>query len=192
MKGRPLTEIITQHTARKLPPDGVDLRAELAAHGTARVRQALSQAGGDYGGAARLLRMSRNELVHFEARLAGGDPNGPDRHVGVPDSTNVGRIAGGVEFISAAAIKRLHTDGYDEKAISRRLGCNPFLVEKVLREQTEQRIVELDRDGLDGKKLSPRDIALELRLPVSRVRRVLVAHDVRALARRCRASGGQS
>ena len=53
-----------------LPPDGVDLRAELDALQSARVSQALAQAGGDLAAAARLLRMSRLDLMRLEARLS--------------------------------------------------------------------------------------------------------------------------
>jgi len=185
MKGKTLTDIITRHTARKLPPDGIDLRAELAALSGARVRQALDQAAGDYGQAARLLRMSRHELLRLEARLADGEPNAAERRVGALDPHTIPRIAGGVEFISAAAIRRYAAEGHDEKAIASLLGCNLFLVEKVLRAQTAAEIMRLDRE----EKLTPKQIAERLRLPINRVRRVLVAHDLGALAHR--ASGGQ-
>jgi hypothetical protein len=131
--------------ATTLPPDGIDLRAELVALQRTRVRQALEQSRGDLAGAARLLGMSP-------------------------------RIAGGVEFVSAAAIRRYAADGYSEREIYKRLGCNPYLVEKVLREQTERKIWSLDRD----KGLSPHSIAARLRLPISRVRRVLERADRQA------------
>ncbi len=169
--------------ATPLPPEGIDLRAELAELGSVRVRQALEQSDGDYGRAAKLLRMRPGELIRLESRLA-GESDAPAGDV--INLANVSRIAGGVERISAAVIRRLAAEGLDERTIAKRVGCNPFLVEQVLREQTRREIERLDRD----EKLSPKQIAERLRLPINRVRRVLVAHDLDALARR--ASGGQN
>jgi hypothetical protein len=170
--GVPLTQTIIHQTERaRLPPEGIDLRAELVALQSARVRQALGQACGDYGKAARLLRMSRLDLVRLETQLAGDGTS----LLAPPDPRGIPRIAGGVEFISAAAIRRYAAEGLDEKEIARTLGCNGFLVEKVLREQTEAEIVRLD----SVEKLAPKAIALKLRIPISRVRRVLVAADLR-------------
>jgi len=172
-----------------LPEGGIDLRAELVTLQRARMRQALEKSGGDLARAARLLRMSRAELVRLESRLtddstlpaasAPGDP-------GTIDPSSVSRIVGGVERISAAVIRRLADEGLDETAITNRVGCNPFIVEKVLRDRTKREIERLDRD----EKLTPQQIADRLRIPINRVRRVLVAHDLGALAHR--ASGGQN
>lgn len=166
------------------PPEGIDLCAELAELVSARVQQALDQSGGDHGRAAKLLRMRLPELVRLESRLAKGHSIAPMSDA--IDVDNVSRIAGGIEHISAAAIRRLAAEGLDERAIAKRLGCNPFAVEKVLREQTRSEIERLDRE----EKLSPKQIAERLRLPINRVRRVLVAHDLVKLAHR--ASGGQN
>lgn len=165
-----------------LPPEGIDLRAELAELGSARVRQALEQSAGDYARAAKLLRMRAGELIRLESRLAGA----PDPREPAINLDNVSRISGGVERISAAVIRRLAADGLDERAIAGRIGCNPWLVERVLREQRAREIERLDRD----EKLSPKQIAERLRLPINRVRNVLMSHDNDALARR--ASGGQN
>lgn len=181
-----------------LPPEGIDLCAELAELGSARVRQALEQSGGDYRRAAKLLRMHRGELVRLESRLAGQASSAPlDRTTlaiirppspgdDVVSADNVSRVAGGIERISAAAIRRLAAEGLDERSIAKRIGCNHFLVERVLREQTRREIERLDRE----EKLSPKQIAERLRLPINRVRRVLVAHDLNELA--SNASGGQN
>jgi hypothetical protein len=158
--------------ATTLPPDGIDLRAELVALQRTRVRQALEQSRGDLAGAARLLGMSPLDLARLAARLDGDAPRSPPP----VDEPPVPRIAGGVEFVSAAAIRRYAADGYSEREIYKRLGCNPYLVEKVLREQTERKIWSLDRD----KGLSPHSIAARLRLPISRVRRVLERADRQA------------
>lgn len=172
-----------------LPEGGVDLRAELVALQRARMRQALDKSAGDLAKAARLLRMSRAELVRLESRLTDGESTLPAARTPgaseVLDPSSVSRIVGGVERISAAVIRRLADEGLDEGAITQRVGCNPFIVEKVLRERTRREIERLDRD----EKLTPKQIADRLRIPINRVRRVLVAHDLGALARR--ASGGQ-
>lgn len=173
-----------------LPEGGIDLRAELVTLQRARMRQALEKSGGDLARAARLLRMSRAELVRLESRLTDGDSTLPAaRGPGDPqaiDPSSISRIVGGVERISAAVIRRLADEGLDETAITNRVGCNPFIVEKVLRDRTKREIERLDRD----EKLTPKQIADRLRIPINRVRRVLVAHDIGALAHR--ASGGQN
>lgn len=154
-----------------LPPDGVDLRAELDALQSARVSQALAQAGGDLGAAARLLRMSRLDLMRLEARLS-EPPRSPGgrrrREPRPPETTAFPRIERGVEFVSAAAIRRLSVDGLTERQIARKLGCNPFIVEKVLREQTATEVRRLVGEGIGAS-----DIASTLRLPLSRVRQIL-------------------
>lgn len=157
-----------------LPPDGIDLRAELVALQSARLRQALDQAGGDYAAAARLLRMSRLDLARLESRLAGeahaitAEPSLDDL-----DASRIPRISGAVEFFSARVIKQYAAEGVGERAIASRLGCNPYLVERVLREQTQAEIVRLDRE----EKLEPKAIADRLGIAVSRVRRVLLAAE---------------
>jgi hypothetical protein len=158
-----------------LPPEGIDLRAELVALQSVRVRQALEQAGGDLARAARLLRMSRLDLMRLEARLADGSVIGDRRSAPEPaiDPSTVSRVAGGVELISAAAIRRYAAEGFDEKTIAARLGCNVFIVEKVLREQTEAAVRRLDAEG----RASVAEIAAALRIPRVRVRRILKAAD---------------
>jgi hypothetical protein len=79
------------------------------------------------------------------------------------------RVSGGVELISAKAIRQYAADGHSERWIARRIGCNPYFVEKVLREQTEAAITRLSQ--ID--KLGPHAIAAKLRLPCSRVQRFL-------------------
>lgn len=172
-----------------LPEGGVDLKAELVALTRARVRQALEKTSGDLAGAARLLRMGRGELVRLESRITDGDPAPyAARATGEPelDWRTASRIVGGVERISAAVIRRLAAEGLDEAEITRRVGCNPFIVERVLREQKSAEILRLDRD----EKLKPSEIAARLKLPIQRVRAVLVGHDLAALARR--ANEGQN
>lgn len=144
-------------TIAELPPEGVDLRAELIAWQAARMGQALVQAGGDLTEAARLLRMTRLELLRMEARIAPVVPP--------IDPESIPRLAGGVEFISAAAIKRYAIEGLTDRQIARRLGCNHFLVEKVLRAEVGNEVRRLDGEGL-----SAREIALRLRLTLARVR----------------------
>jgi DNA-directed RNA polymerase specialized sigma24 family protein len=157
---------------KSLPRDGIDLRAELEALKCARVRQALERTGGDLAAAARLLRMSRVDLLRLEARIeANGAPEasaGRRRKATESEPIDVARIAGGVEFVSARAIVRLARDGMPEKQIARRMGCNPYLVERVLRRQRESAARALDADGL-----SVREIAARLRQPASRIARIL-------------------
>lgn len=155
-----------------LPPDGIDLRAELVALQSARLRQALDQAGGDYTGAARLLRMSRLDLARLEARLA-GEAHNAEPSLDDLDASRIPRIAGAVEFFSAKVIKQYAAEGKGEKTIASLLGCNVFLVERVLREQTQAEIVRLDRE----EKLEPKAIADRLGIAISRVRRVLLAAE---------------
>lgn len=159
-----------------LPSEGIDLRAELAELESARVRQALAQAGGNLTAAARLLRMSRGELLQLGARLmcerAGVVGALPPEAAELASDNGATRIAGGVELVSAKAIRRLAAEGWSERRIAGRLGVNVFAVEKVLRRDTERAVRELDREGL-----SPRDIADRLRLSFSRVRSILAAGD---------------
>lgn len=158
-----------------LPPDGIDLRAELADLQSARVRQALEQADGELGQAARLLRMSRLELLRLEARLILDDAPPP----ATPDPPTLPRISDGVALISAAAIRRYADEGRNERWIASQLGCNPFMVEKVLRERTAAEIVRLDRE----ERLAVDAIAAKLRIPRTRVRHVLRAADASEQAR---------
>lgn len=156
-----------------MPPDGVDLRAELDALQSARVSQALEASKGDLTQAAKLLRMSRLDLLRLEQRLA--DARGPRGRKRPPrfepppiEQTEIPHVRNGVEYVSAAAIRRLATEGKSEKEITRLLGCNPYAVEKVLREETERRV----------RELAARDVPLveichELQLPPVRVRRIL-------------------
>lgn len=177
----PMTDVIAELARRlALPPDGIDLRAELVALQSARIRQALDLAGGDYGRAARLLRMSRLDLARLETRLesegAGvahvtcGASNCAGPHL---EPRDIPRIANGVEMISAKAIRTYAAEGLGERAIARRLGCNVYVVEKVLREQSEAEIVRLDRE----EKLAPNAIAERMRVPRSRVRQILKRAD---------------
>lgn len=160
-----------------LPADGVDLRAELFELQRARVSQALARAAGDLGFAARLLRMTRLDLVRLESRLAAAMPSGdaprrrPEPELAVRPE-NVNRIADGIEYVSAAAIKRLRAEGKSERAIATALGCNPYIVERVLREQTEREVLRLDREGA-----TVHEISAATRVPLGRVRRILSRSD---------------
>lgn len=163
-----------------LPPNGIDLRAELDALQSARVSQALAQSGGDIGRAARLLRMSRHDLVQLEVRLGRGGPSassGGGREEPQLDAS-LPRIERGVEFVSAAVIRGLHAEGkgLSQRKIAERLGCNPYLVEKVLRKDTEDRVRRLAGEGRSAS-----DIADALRLPLTRVRRILRRAAIAAL-----------
>jgi hypothetical protein len=161
-----------------LPPNGIDLRAELEALESARVSQAMAQSGGDVGRAARLLRMSRRDLLLLEARLAAVKPPGAfgGRPEAELDATNISRFEGGVEIIQAAGIRRLAADGLTQRQITARLGCNPFLVEKVLRADTENAVRRLSGEGRSAS-----DISDALRLPLTRVRRILKRAAIAAL-----------
>jgi DNA-binding CsgD family transcriptional regulator len=163
-----------------LPPNGIDLRAELDALRSARVSQAMAQSGGDVGRAARLLRMSRRDLLLLEARLARGGPSASSEGAEPKLDASLPRIERGVEFVSAAVIRGLHADGLTQRRIAERLGCNPYLVEKVLRKDTENEVRRLAGEGRSAS-----DIADALRLPLTRVRRILKRAAIAAL----RASG---
>jgi hypothetical protein len=145
-----------------LPGEGVDLRAEVAAHQRSRVEQAMTRAGGDLGEAAKLLRVTPLELARLVpgaapaaasgSPAASTKPAAPSR----PSRSSLGprpsltttltraerdalipRIEGGIERISAAVIRRLAAEGMSEQRIASRLGCNPHVIEKVLRMQAE-------------------------------------------------------
>lgn len=180
-----------------LPENGVDLRAELARYQDWMIDQALIRTLGNKAKAARLLGLKRTTLVEMlnaRGRIlpAPAQPTEPEPDDDEPKTSphatrmpTLPRIVGGVERISAAVIRRYAIEGLDEKQIARRLGCNPFLVEKVLREQTAAEIVRLDRE----EKLTPKAIAVRLRIPLPRVRGVLSAADrQRELAHRASAS----
>jgi hypothetical protein len=176
--------IITELVERfALGPDGVDLRAELDALQSARVSQALEQTGGDVARAAKLLRMTRLDLLRLEERLAAGRaPTRAGRPRFEPPPVDglaasaIPRIVGGVELISAAAIRRLAVEGFTERQIAARMGCNPYAVEKVLREETARKVL-----ALDAERIAPSDIASRLQLPLALVRRILAGpeHETR-------------
>lgn len=186
-----MTAIITELVERlALGPEGVDLRAELDALQSARVSQALEQTGGDLSRAAKLLRMSRLDLLRLEARLAAARAPGaapPRFEPPLVDASAIPRIESGVEFVSAAAIRRLDAEGYTERQIAGHLGCNAYLVEKVLREATERKVHELVAAGA-----ALLDIQRETRVPLPRLRRMIskapprrartVSHDGAACA----------
>lgn len=171
MKHTPQTRVIAGLVERlDLPPKGIDLRAELQSLQRARVRQAMERADGDAAKAARLLRLPLLDFMRLSARTAeSASRRGARTDL---DARVVPRIAGGVEFISRAAIERYAAEGIDPKEIARRLGCNPYLVEKVLREWRQREIVKLD-----AEHYSPREIALRLRTTLSDVRAVLAMAD---------------
>lgn len=164
-----------------LPPDGVDLRAELAAHQRSRIEQALARAAGDLSVAAQLLRVTPLELSRLHpaqggtaAPAAANDvkPYPVTRQPARPSreerASELSRIERGVELISAAAIRRLSAEGRTPQQIADRLGCNHFTVEKVLRIETERAVRKLRSEGL-----SPRAIVTRLGLSPSFVDRVL-------------------
>jgi hypothetical protein len=129
-----------QTAACALPPDGLDLRAELAAHQRALVEQALAQAGGDLGLAAKLLRVTPLELTRLNAGASALTPYPVAKQTRSPKEerdADMSRIDRGVELISRAAIRRLHAEGRTPRQIAQRLGVNPFVIEKVLRAEAE-------------------------------------------------------
>jgi DNA-binding NarL/FixJ family response regulator len=88
-----------------------------------------------------------------------------------PSSAAVERAAtvrDGLLVISRAAILQLAAEGHDEWTISRRLDVNKYVVEKVLRAETDRSVRRLAGDGF-----STREIAAELRLTLKRVALVL-------------------
>lgn len=151
-----------------LPPKGADLRAELAALQRKRVSQALSRTGGDADKASRLLRITRLDLMRLEASLAERDAR--RGKMPEPDAGALPRIADGVEFVSRAVIRRYTSEGKSIKWIAARLGTNPYLVERVVREHRRAEIIRLD-----AAKLSPKAIAVRLGAPLDEVRGVLAA-----------------
>lgn len=122
---------------QELPPDGIDLRAELVAHQRWRVEQAINRAG-NLAGAARLLRVSQLELLRMQrGGLLPIVPPTPNRRVPTGES-ELTRIEAGVEIVSRATIRRLHGEGYSPRQIATRLGLrSPYFVEKVLRAEAE-------------------------------------------------------
>lgn len=155
-----------------LPPDGVDLRAEIVALQTARVRQALERSGGDAGRAARLLRLTRSDLSRIRERVA---PARPDA-----DPSEIERISGGLALVSATVIRRFAAEGLSERQIAKRLGCNVFLVERCLERHTASEVERLDAEGLSFKA-----IALKLRITIQRVASFVKAADDRRAEAAC-------
>jgi DNA-directed RNA polymerase specialized sigma24 family protein len=139
------------------------LRDELATLIRTRVRQACARhPDGDEGKAtARWLRLTPGELARIESAIHGTAP---------------AALAGGLGVISAAAIRRYAAEGMSQKEIARALGCNHYLVEKVLREQTTREILRLERE----EGLTIPDIAKRLKMPPWRVRLVLVNADIKS------------
>lgn len=115
--------------AYELPPDGVDLRAELAEHQRALVEQALDRAGGNHARAAHLLGLRPLELY----RLAGGrlelvDGMAPAPAKGAPPKLEISRTS----------IRAMAADGWTPREIAVALSINQFAVEKILRAEAEQ------------------------------------------------------
>lgn len=161
--------------ALALPHDGVDLRAEIDALQRARVRQALERARGNLGEAARLLRVTRSDLSRMQERIAGAKRARP----GV-DPESIPRIAGGLELVSAAVIRRYAAEGLSERQIAKRLGVNVFLVERCLERHTASEVERLDAEGLSFKA-----IALKLRITIQRVASFVKAADDRRAEAAC-------
>lgn len=156
-----------------LPPEGVDLRAELADHQRSRVEQALARAQGDLNAAAKLLRVTALDVARMQAGhiAAAGAKQAQKRGPAQPTEVKLGeisRIERGVEVISAAVIRRLHAEGRSSVQIARRLGCNHMTVEKVLRMETERAVRELHADGV-----TPSEIVTRLRVTPAFVTRAL-------------------
>ena len=126
--------------ALDLPPEGVDLRAELAAHTRVRVNQALGRARDDLTAAARLLRVSPLELSRLSAgaQLVLAAPAAPPAPAPAPVApTEFSRIEGGREILSRAAIRRLAAQRFTARQIADRFGVNEYFVEKILRAEGE-------------------------------------------------------
>lgn len=104
-------------------------------------------------------------VAELEAALGVRPPPAPATAVDPARSTTVRE---GLLVVSAAAVVQLAAEGLDEWAISRRLGCNVYLVEKVLRAEKDRSVRRLAGDGF-----STREIAAELRLTLKRVTHVL-------------------
>lgn len=140
-----------------LPPEGVDLRAELVAHQRSRVDQALARAKGDTALAARLLRVAPLDLVRMQAGhvAVASAKQAPEKKAGIAFD-DIPRIERGVEMISVAAIKRLRAEGRSPQQIANRLGCNHFVVEKVLRIETERAVRRLRAEGVAPREISER------------------------------------
>jgi hypothetical protein len=170
MKGNTHVAIIAD-----LPPRGIDLRAEVLILQRTRLRQALAAAKGDVDRAAKLLRVTPLDLLRLEERFA----KGASKRGAEPDASSIPRIAGGLQLVSRAAICRYSAEGKDVKTIARLLGCNRYLVEKVVVEFRKSEIIRLDRD----EDLSPKEIALRLRAPLAEVRSVLTKAQRTPLAK---------
>ena len=147
-----------------LPAEGIDLRAELAEHQRSRIAQALVRAEGDSTAAAKLLRLTPLELVRMQAghiavaaTRQGVQTQSKRTLVGLGvERGDIPRIERGVEMISVAVIKRLRAEGLEPEQIARRLGCNHFVVEKVLRIETERAVRRLRAEGLEPIEISRR------------------------------------
>jgi hypothetical protein len=74
----------------------------------------------------------------------------------------------GLWFVQAAAIRRYHAEGLTPSAISKKLGCNAYQVELVLRNDTDARVRRLADEGH-----SESDIANALQLPRKSVHQML-------------------
>lgn len=140
-----------------IPPNGIDLRAELAELVRARVAQARAASKGDDERAATLLRVEPGDLARLEGEV---DPRRRARPAACA--------------VSLVAIKRLAAEGLDVGSIGRRLGCNRHLVERALRVAEGRDIERLDREGI-----SPKQIAEQLQIPLQRVRIALINADMK-------------
>jgi hypothetical protein len=82
----------------------------------------------------------------------------------------------GIEFVQAAVIRGYRAEGLTPSEITEKVGCNPYLVEKVLRKDTEGRVRRLADEGHSAS-----DIASALQMPRARVRQMLKSTAIAAL-----------
>lgn len=127
----------SEASAADLPPEGIDLRAEITALQSRRVAQALARADGDATVAAKLLRVTRLDLARMQAGVSAmaWSRSTPKPAPVQPDE--VPNIRGGVEVITRAAVRRLHHEGRTPDQIAKRLGVNAYAIEKILRAEAE-------------------------------------------------------
>lgn len=185
-----------------LPEEGINLRVELVRYQDWMIEQALIRTQGNKSQAAKLLGLKRTTLVMMlttkgrllpsaELEAAPGAIDGDGEppttvrrreetavpRVGDVDVRNIGHIAQGVEMISAAAIRRYAADGLTRRQIANRLGCNPYIVDRVLREHLQRQVVALDEQGI-----APSAIAQQLGCSLADVRSALSETPVRRAA----------
>ncbi len=140
-----------------IPEAGLDLSRAVDAYREWLVEQALIRTNGNVSEAARLLNVKRTTLdrmrmrgtqVRLVPRLPSVSPSAPPEPVtGVHERARPETSGNGVMRFSRTRAAELRGEGLSIVAIARELGCNRYMVEKLLSEPRPLRKCGARREG---------------------------------------------